>query len=179
MSEFDNLRNDAEQFAEKEGGKELQNKFGIGGQQGQPGQQDQGYGQDQNQNQGGQDQYGEDQQSGTRRPAELEMISAVAATLATAALLGGEPAIGEGAQRGFGGFREPPEPGGQVAIPVQDAPGQQAAAQLRAELLMAVAVGGQRPGQEPGVAFRDEHPDGGELVLTVAAHGGLEVDQAR
>jgi len=61
MSEFDNLRNDAEQFAEKEGEKELQNKFGIGGQQGQ---QDQGYGQDQNQNQGGQDQYGEDQQSG-------------------------------------------------------------------------------------------------------------------
>ncbi len=52
MSEFDNLRNEAEQFATKEGEQELQNKFGIGGQQGQ---QDQGYGQ------GGQDQYGQGQ----------------------------------------------------------------------------------------------------------------------
>ena len=64
MSEFDNLKNEAEQFAVKEGEQELQNKFGVGG--GQQGQQGQGYGQDQyggGQDQGGQDQgYGEDQQ---------------------------------------------------------------------------------------------------------------------
>ena len=57
MSEFGNLEHEAEQFALKEGEQELQNKFGIGGQQGQQGQQDQ-YGQ------GQQDQYGGDQQSG-------------------------------------------------------------------------------------------------------------------
>ena len=44
VSEFDNLRNEAEQFAAKEGEQELQDKFG-GGQQGQQGQgQGQGYG---------------------------------------------------------------------------------------------------------------------------------------
>ena len=51
MSEFDNLKNEAEQFAVKEGEQELQNKFGVGG--GQQGQQGQGQ---------GQDQYGEEQQ---------------------------------------------------------------------------------------------------------------------
>ncbi len=61
VSEFDNLRNEAEQFAMKEGEQELQDKFGTGGQQGQQGQggqQDQGgYGQQ------SQDQYGQGQQS--------------------------------------------------------------------------------------------------------------------
>jgi len=57
VSEFDNLKNEAEQFAVKEGEQELQNKFGVGGgQQGQQGQ-GQGYGQEQ-----GQGQYGEEQQ---------------------------------------------------------------------------------------------------------------------
>jgi len=76
VSEFDNLKNEAEQFAVKEGEQELQNKFGIGGgQQGQQGygqDQGQGYGQDQGYGQGSQDQYGgsqdqygeEQQQSG-------------------------------------------------------------------------------------------------------------------
>ena len=46
-----------------------------------------------------------------------------------------------------------------------------------AELVTVVAVAGQRPGQEPGIAFGGEHPDGDELVLALTAHGGLEVDQ--
>jgi hypothetical protein len=70
-----------------------------------------------------------------------------------------------------------PHPAGEMAIPVQDSPGQQAAPQLGAELITGVAVGGQGPGQEPCVALRDEHPDGDELVLTLTAHGRLEVDQ--
>jgi hypothetical protein len=59
VSEFDNLKNEAEQFGEKEGKQELQNKFGIGSQQGQQdqGQGSQGYSQDgQDQGQGGGDQ---------------------------------------------------------------------------------------------------------------------------
>jgi hypothetical protein len=65
VSEFDNLKNETEQFGEKEGKQELQDKFGIGGQQGQQsqGQGTQG-GQDQGYGQGSQDQYGGDQQSG-------------------------------------------------------------------------------------------------------------------
>ena len=68
MSEFDNLRNEAEQFGLKEGEQELQDKFGGGGgQQGQQGQ-GQGYGQDQGQGQGyGQDQ-GQGQYGGGRLP---------------------------------------------------------------------------------------------------------------
>ncbi len=65
MSEFDNLKNEAEQLAQqhpdqiKEGEDAVEKKFGMGQQdQGAQGQQDQG--QDQ---QGQQDQYG-DQQSG-------------------------------------------------------------------------------------------------------------------
>jgi predicted pyridoxine 5'-phosphate oxidase superfamily flavin-nucleotide-binding protein len=41
---------------------------------------------------------------------------------------------------------------------VQDGPGEQAAPELGAELIAVVVVGGQGPGQEPGVAFRNE-PD--------------------
>jgi hypothetical protein len=60
---------------------------------------------------------------------------------------------------------------------MQDSPGQQAAPQFGAELITGVAVGGQGPVQEPCVALRDEHPDRDELVLTLTAHGRLEVDQ--
>jgi hypothetical protein len=60
---------------------------------------------------------------------------------------------------------------------VQDGPGQQPAAQVGTELIAAVAIGGQRPGQEPGVAPRDEHADTDEVVLARTAHGRLEVDQ--
>ena len=70
MSEFDNLKNDAEQYAQqhpdqiKEGEDAAEKKFGLGqqDQSGQGGPQDQ-YGQGQ-QDQGQQDQYGGDQQSG-------------------------------------------------------------------------------------------------------------------
>ena len=79
MSEFDNLKNKAEQYAQqhpeqiKKGEEAVEKKFGIGqqepqdqGQQGQ-GQGQQGQGQDrsgQDQQQDQQDQYGGDQQSG-------------------------------------------------------------------------------------------------------------------
>jgi hypothetical protein len=76
VSEFDNLKDDAEQYAQqhpqqiREGEDAAEKKFGIGqqdqGNQGQ-GQQDQGnYGQGQQDQygQGQQDQYGGDQQSG-------------------------------------------------------------------------------------------------------------------
>ena len=36
MSEFDNLRNDAEQFAEKEGEQQLKDRFDITAQSGNP-----------------------------------------------------------------------------------------------------------------------------------------------
>ena len=74
MSEFDNLKNEAEQYGQqhpdqiKEGEDAVEKKFGMGqgqqgGQQGQ-GQQDQyGQGQQDQQGQGQQDEYG-DQQSG-------------------------------------------------------------------------------------------------------------------
>ena len=39
-----------------------------------------------------------------------------------------------------------------------DAPDQQPTPQVRADLVMVVAVGGQRPGQEPGIAFGPETP---------------------
>ena len=81
MSEFDNLKNEAEQFAQqhpqqvKEGEDAAEKKFGMGQQdqsgQGGPqdqygqGQQDQGnYGQGQQGQEDQQDQYGGDQQSG-------------------------------------------------------------------------------------------------------------------
>ena len=75
MSEFDNLKNEAEQYAQqhpeqiKEGEETVEKKFGIG-QQGPQGQgqdrsgQDQGQGQGQGQQQDQQDQHGENQQSG-------------------------------------------------------------------------------------------------------------------
>ena len=66
MSEFDNLKNEAEQYAQqhpqqiKEGEDAVEKKFGMGQQdQYGQGQQDQG-----NYGQGQQDQYGGDQQSG-------------------------------------------------------------------------------------------------------------------
>jgi len=79
MSEFDKLKDDAEQYGQQhpqqvqEGEQDAEKKFGLGGQQSQGSQQDQGgqdqYGQDQGgqqnqygQDQGGQqDQYGQDQ----------------------------------------------------------------------------------------------------------------------
>jgi hypothetical protein len=70
VSEFDNLKNEAEQYAQqhpdqiKEGEDALKSKFGMGQQdQGGQGQQDQ-YGQDQQGQQDQQDQQGQDQQSG-------------------------------------------------------------------------------------------------------------------
>ena len=62
MGEFDNLRNEAEQFAVTEGEQELQDKFGQGG--GQQRQQDQGYGQAGQQEQYGQGGYGQQDQYG-------------------------------------------------------------------------------------------------------------------
>ncbi len=67
MSEFDNLKNEAEQYAQqhpdqiKEGEDVVEKKFGMGqqDQSGQGGQQDQGQG---GQGQQGQDQYGQGQQ---------------------------------------------------------------------------------------------------------------------
>jgi hypothetical protein len=77
MSEFDKLKDDAEQYGQQhpqqvqEGERDVEKKFGIGGgqpgqnqSQSQSGQQDQ-YGQDQDQgSQYGQDQGGQDQQQG-------------------------------------------------------------------------------------------------------------------
>ena len=66
MSEFDNLKDDAEKLAQqhpdqvRQGEQAAESKFGLGGQQDQSGQGGQGQGgQDQQQ-----DQYGGDQQSG-------------------------------------------------------------------------------------------------------------------
>jgi hypothetical protein len=73
VSEFDNLKNEAEQLAQqhpqqiKEGEDAVEKKFGLGrqDQSGQGGPQDQyGQGQQDQQDQGQQDQYGGDQQSG-------------------------------------------------------------------------------------------------------------------
>ena len=69
MSEFDKLKDDAEQYGQQhpqqvqEGEQAAEKKFGLGGQQSQGSQQDQGGGQDQyGQDQGGQQgQYGQDQ----------------------------------------------------------------------------------------------------------------------
>jgi hypothetical protein len=69
VSEFDNLKNDAEQYAQqhpdqvKAAESDVEKKFGLGQQAQGGGQQDQ-YGQDGPQDQGQQDQYGSDQQSG-------------------------------------------------------------------------------------------------------------------
>jgi hypothetical protein len=47
-------------------------------------------------------------------------------------------------------------------------------AQVRAELVAAAAVGGQCPGQEPAIAFGDEHPDADELVLALPGMAGTK-----
>ena len=74
MSEFDKLKDDAEQYGQQhpqqvqEGEQDVEKKFGLGGgqQQDQGGQSQGGYGQDQSgQDQGGQqDQYGQNQGGG-------------------------------------------------------------------------------------------------------------------